>query len=81
MYYFFGIITISDAGMILFSPFEDEKIPEFVANHPFIYFIWDKRTRVPIFSGRIVKLQPKLDPPRQLYIEEEYEDYEDEDFM
>ena len=37
-----------------FSP-EPEPIPEIKADHPFVYYIWDKESDAAVFSGRITK--------------------------
>lgn len=75
-------IDFADVAMYLSSPYEDEKATAFNVKHPFVYFIWDKRTSVPIFSGRIVKL-PKYVPPTYSdnFFDEYDDEYDDEDFM
>ena len=35
-------------------------IPEFKADHPFLYYIWDKKSNTAIFTGRITKLDGPL---------------------
>lgn len=32
------------------KPYE---LPKFIADHPFLYFIWDKKSNTLIFTGRI----------------------------
>lgn len=31
-------------------------VPEFYADHPFVYHIWDSKTKTILFSGRIIEL-------------------------
>lgn len=42
-------------GTALVTRFGGDDFSFFRADHPFIYYIWDKKLRTIIFNGRLIK--------------------------
>lgn len=59
----FQVLTLIFLALIRFvlrdSDDDDElkKLPEFHANYPFLYYIWDSKTKSALFTGRITKFK------------------------
>lgn len=49
----FSGFAMMETSLLIMKP----EPPKFVADHPFAYHIWDRKQKMPIFSGHITRLE------------------------